>query len=182
MRPSDVQVSINTLAGWERVFRSGKPISRKQKTAWATQASFIRELLERTFPETVDVWRWPVVGGVQQLSISGGEVQDSAAHARRGVGPAVDLPGLDGTPLQPFIDIPVAATGYDGENGYWALWSWDGFRGLWQARYSHLPAEGELVIGRTGNTEGNHVHVVLWLNGVRVDPMQQTEFRVLATG
>ena len=49
-RPSEVQASIDFMAGLERRFADGRPIRKKDKLAWAEQARFVREWLEAHYP------------------------------------------------------------------------------------------------------------------------------------
>ena len=116
------------------------------------------------------------------ISVVGGEVQDSDAHARRGVGPAVDIPAREGQELRPLVAGATSYFGSDGtvQRGNWVNFEWDGARGHWLASYSHLMAPGVLGAGHTGDTDGGaHVHLVLTLNGERVRPEAQPELVAL---
>ena len=127
----------------------------------------------------LETWKWPVVAGEQRISFVSGELQDSAAHALRGVGPAVDLPANEGQAVQSLSELASLEYGFDNANGNFVVFSWDGTRGRWQARYSHLQTYGELRAGQTGQAQGPHVHLVLWLDGLRVRPEDQPEFAAL---
>lgn len=105
-------------------------------------------------------------------------MQDSAAHARRGVGPAVDIPGSEGQPCQP----PAACEiewGNDQYNGNYVWMRWQGSRGYWDHRFSHLQEYGKWRVGHTGQTTGPHIHWVVWLDDVRVVIEEQPEFLAL---
>lgn len=122
------------------------------------------------------------MGGAQHISVVNGELQDSAAHALRGVGPAVDLPATLYTPLQclePTLEASHAVWSYDTQNGYNALWMWTGTRGEWSCRYSHLVGAHDLRADHTGAADGDHLHLVLWLDGGRIKPEEQPEFVAL---
>ncbi len=120
-----------------------------------------------------------MVGGQQQLSVVGGEVQDSEAHARREIGPAVDLPGDEGQEVRYLFPPASLFWGYDQFNGHYVLFEAviDGVRIT--ARYSHLQAAGALRVGSTGQATGPHIHLVLWVDGVRVRPEAYAGFREL---
>lgn len=123
-----------------------------------------------------------MLNGPQRISVVDGETQDSAAHERRlGAGRyAVDLPGTLGQPLQGLVAGDPVQRGYDAENGFWALWWWNGSRGLWSCRFSHLLNETQAIaVGTSGQSTGTHLHLVLSLNGERVKPEEQVEFVTL---
>lgn len=128
----------------------------------------------------MDQWQWPVADGTRSLSVVGGQTQDSLAHLQRGSGPAVDLPGYDGQRLQLLVPDAAFSFGlYDPECGYKVDFTWLGERGRWDARYCHLSTYATLMVGQTGTAQGPHVHLALWLNGERVWPEEQLEFRAL---
>lgn len=126
-------------------------------------------------------WTWPVLSGRQRISVVGGEVQDSAAHGLRGVGPAVDIEGDEGQPAALMFDPDGVAWGYDDDNGhtftFWANIAGHNVR----ARYSHLQAAGRLLVGHTGAAQGPHIHLTLWVDGVRVPPETWPEFAAMLT-
>ena len=129
----------------------------------------------------IDIWRWPVVGGDVRLSVVLGEVQGSDAHALRGGGPAVDLPGHYGQALQP-LTAPVDNIEwfYDPDQaGHYCDIVWLGTRGVWQARYCHQTGPQTWEVGTSGNTQGPHLHLILWLDGERVRPEDQPEFQLM---
>ena len=120
-----------------------------------------------------------MVGGRPQIAVAGGELQDSAAHARRDVGPAVDLPGDVGQEVRYLFPPAHIFWGYDQFNGHYVLFEAvvDGVRIT--ARYSHLQAAGALRVGSTGQATGPHIHLVLWVDGVRMRPEAYAEFNEL---
>ena len=122
------------------------------------------------------------------ISVVNGELQDSEAHARRGVGPSVDLPAYEGQELQPLVADAVVLFGTDGtvQRGNWASFEWDGERGHWTAEYAHLQTWGILRAGHTGDViprdeRGAHLHLALYLNGERVEPEAQPELTAMLT-
>lgn len=105
-------------------------------------------------------------------------MQDSAAHALRGVGPAVDIPGAEGQPCQPPVEDCIQEWGYDASNGNYVVMTWQGSRGRWIHRFSHLQQYGWRV-GHTGQATGPHIHWIMLLDDVRVKPEEQPEFLAL---
>lgn len=133
------------------------------------------------------VWTWPT-DDPERLVTS-----DSADHARRGTGPALDIPSW---PVRG-VPAPARILKHRGAQGrvtraidnpdlspcgrqldVW--WIADGAR--WECRSCHWDrldvATGDLVydwtvcgvMGTSGEADGVHQHTVLWRNGVRVTP------------
>src|SRR3972149_5684483 len=101
MRTLEQQNAINVTRGWSKALTASRiAVARRRQAALELQG--VVDFLEEAWPMG-DAWNWPVVGGVQMISVVGGELQDSEAHARRGVGPSVDLPAWEGQELQPLV-------------------------------------------------------------------------------
>ena len=178
MRTPEQQNAINVTRGWAKALTVSRvAVARRRQAALELQG--VAEYLEQAW-SLVDAWNWPVVGGPQMIS------QDSEAHARRGVGPSVDLPAWEGQELQPLVEGAISYFGSDGtvQRGNWVNFEWDGERGHWLASYAHLQTYGVLRAGHTGDVippdeAGAHVHLVLTLNGERVRPEAQPELVAL---
>ena len=176
MRTPEQQNAINVTRGWAKALTVSRvAVARRRQAALELQG--VAEYLEQAW-SLVDAWNWPVVDGPQMISVVGGERQDSDAHARRGVGPAVDIPAWEGQELQPLIPGSTTYFGSDGtvQRGNWVNFEWDGARGHWLASYAHLQTYGVLRAGHSGDATGPHLHLALYLNGERVRPEAQPEF------
>ena len=127
---------------------------------------------------------WPMPGF--PISVVTGEVQDSDAHAARGVGPAIDIAAPEGEPI-PCTAIAATVTRADdnpiqARGKHIILW-WIDTEGVsWDALYCHLsaiacavddaPDLGQIIglVGQTGDADGPHIHYVLHRDGERVRP------------
>jgi len=177
MRTPEIQNAIDVTRGWAKALTVARiAVARRRQAALELQG--VVEFLEYAFP-LPDVWAWPVHDGAQMISMVDGEVQGSWAHAKRGVGPAVDLPAYEGQELRSMVEGANYYFGRNDSQGNWVNFEWDGQRGHWLVSYSHLQTYGVLLAGHTGDATGPHVHLVLSLNGQRVQPEAQPEFMAL---
>ena len=190
-RDPDIQNIIDFLHGLERELI--KPnVLRRHRMVWAHQAADAAFTLEQRFPVEGTLF-WPVLNGPHQINVVGGIRQDSDAHIARGGGPALDLPAWTGQRLVPMFDGIVSGFIWDDVAcGNGLQYKGTVLGRTWEARYCHMTEihvspdvqiEGGQTIlgtaGSTGNTEQPHLHIVLWIDGVRVRLEDQPAFQAL---
>jgi len=109
--------------------------------------------------------------------------RNASAHLADGQEAACDFAGPEGTPIHAIHNALVRRAGWLGDCGLSIDLEWDQEHTNYVARYCHLSSlEGDWqgtavgagqVIGYAGSTglsTGPHLHLALWVNGVRTDP------------